>query len=137
MCVGVVAKMRVSTCSQPSLHNKAVDTIKALLSWHDSDPRYVSPEARHRVAALYFPLLSVVMDVLPLLHMFSQDKNDRYSGEDHGPSNINPNVAMAIAGKLPTSTCDSFQAVSFPRFVSFHIQIGYILSNNCRIVSWE
>ncbi|KAH1008877.1 hypothetical protein HUJ05_009380 [Dendroctonus ponderosae] len=95
---------------QPSLHNKAVDTIKSLLSWHDSDPRYASPEARHRVAALYFPLLSVAMDVLPLLHMFSQDKNDRFSSEDHAPSNINPSVAMAIAGKLPTSTCDSFQA---------------------------
>uniref|UniRef100_A0AAR5PM06 DOCKER Lobe A domain-containing protein n=1 Tax=Dendroctonus ponderosae TaxID=77166 RepID=A0AAR5PM06_DENPD len=50
------------------------------------------------------------MDVLPLLHMFSQDKNDRFSSEDHAPSNINPSVAMAIAGKLPTSTCDSFQA---------------------------
>ncbi|KAH1002867.1 hypothetical protein HUJ04_008902 [Dendroctonus ponderosae] len=96
--------------TQPSLHNKAVDTIKSLLSWHDSDPRYASPEARHRVAALYFPLLSVAMDVLPLLHMFSQDKNDRFSSEDHAPSNINPSVAMAIAGKLPTSTCDSFQA---------------------------
>lgn len=91
-----------------------METIKALLSCHDNDPRYVSPEAKHRVAALYFPLLSIAMDVLPLLHPFSQDKNDRIIHEEHhGPGNINPSVAMVIAGKLPASTCDSFQSVGF------------------------
>lgn len=89
-----------------------METIKALLSCHDNDPRYVSPEAKHRVAALYFPLLSIAMDVLPLLHPFSQDKSDRIIHEEHhGPGNINPSVAMVIAGKLPASTCDSFQSV--------------------------
>ncbi|KAL1514145.1 hypothetical protein ABEB36_003452 [Hypothenemus hampei] len=94
---------------QQHLHNLAVDTVKFLLSWHDSDPRYVLPEARHRVAALYFPILSIAMDALPLLHSFTSDKNNRFTHDDHGPSNINPNVAMVIAGKLPTSTCDAFQ----------------------------
>lgn len=61
----------------PSLHSKAVDTVKSLLSWHDGDPRYVSPEARRRVAALYLPLLAIAMDVLPLLHHFAVDKTDR------------------------------------------------------------
>lgn len=86
--------------------------MKSLLAWHDGDPRYISAEARHRVAALYFPLLSIAMDVLHLLHRFSFDKNDKFSNEDSGPSNINPNVALVIAGKLPPSTCDSFQPVS-------------------------
>ncbi|KAG5883156.1 hypothetical protein JTB14_033407 [Gonioctena quinquepunctata] len=95
---------------QTSLHSKAVDTVRFLLSWHDSDPRYNSPEARQRVAALYLPLLSIAMDVLPLLHHFSADKS-QYSNEDVAPSNINQTVAMAIAGKLPPSTCDSFPSL--------------------------
>ncbi|CAH1183209.1 unnamed protein product [Phaedon cochleariae] len=92
---------------QSSLHSKAVDTVRHLLSWHDSDPRYSSPEAKQRVAALYFPLLSIAMDVLPLLHHFQADKS-QYSNEEMAANNINQTVAMAIAGKLPPSTCDSF-----------------------------
>ncbi|KAJ8930196.1 hypothetical protein NQ314_017036 [Rhamnusium bicolor] len=95
---------------QSSLHSKAVDTVRFLLSWHDSDPRYVSPEARQRVAALYLPLLSIAMDVLPFLHHFKVDKT-QYNNDDMGPNNINQTVAMAIAGKLPPSTCDTFQTL--------------------------
>ncbi|XP_056642383.1 dedicator of cytokinesis protein 7 [Diorhabda sublineata] len=95
---------------QPSLHTKAVDTLKQLLSWHDSDPRYSTVEARQRVAALYMPLLSIAMDVLPLLHHFGTDKS-QYTNDDVGPSNINQTVAMAIAGKLPPSTCDGFSTL--------------------------
>ncbi|CAG9827394.1 unnamed protein product [Diabrotica balteata] len=95
---------------QSSLHTKAVDTLKQLLLWHDSDPRYSSSDARQRVAALYLPLLSIAMDVLPLLHHFTVDKT-QFSNEDVGPSNINQTVAMAIAGKLSPSTCDSFPSL--------------------------
>ncbi|CAG9768957.1 unnamed protein product [Ceutorhynchus assimilis] len=118
MILGDLATVLLET-HLPSLHLKAVDTIKSLLSWHDSDPRYLSPEARHRVAALYFPLLSIAMDVLPLLHSFSADKNDsRFTHDDLGPTNINPNVAMVIAGKLPHSTCDSFQTLQNRKGIS-------------------
>lgn len=51
------------------------------------------------------------MDVLPFLHHFNIDKT-QYNNDDTGPSNINQTVAMAIAGKLPPSTCDTFQTVS-------------------------
>lgn len=89
-----------------------MDTVCSLLFWHDGDPRYSSHEARRRVAALYLPLLSVVMDVLPLLHHWSGDKGDRYANEEiNTPTNINHNVALAIAGKLPHTTCDTFQQV--------------------------
>lgn len=94
------------------MHSKAVDTVRSLLAWHDNDPRYASPEAKVRIAALYLPLLSVAMDVLPLLHHFGSDKTDRYTNDDTGPTNINQNVALAIAGKLPAPTCDSFQTVN-------------------------
>lgn len=96
------------------MHSKAVETVKCLLFWHDIDPRYSSPEARRRVAALYLPLLSVAMDVLPLLHHGGADRADRYSTEESSaPTNINHTVAMAIAGKLPHSTCDAFQQVLY------------------------
>ncbi|KAF5303063.1 hypothetical protein FQR65_LT08392 [Abscondita terminalis] len=97
----------------PVLHAKAVDTVKTLLFWHDSDPRYNMPEARKRVAALYMPLLSVAMDVLPFLHHWPKDKSDRYAAEEiNTPTNINHNVALAIAGKLPHTSCDTFQQQS-------------------------
>lgn len=89
-----------------------MDTIKSLLIWHDSDPRYTSPEAKRRVAALYLPILSIAMDCLPLLHHFKIDKLDRYVADDAGPSNISQNVALAIAGKITAGTCDTFSTVS-------------------------
>lgn len=98
--------------SQTSLHAKAVDTVRFLLSWHDSDPRYASSEAKQRVAALYLPLLSIAMDVLPILHHFSSEKTQYNTNDDLVSSNINQTVAMAIAGKFQPSTCDSFQSVS-------------------------
>lgn len=96
--------------SNTALPSKAVEIVRSLLSWHDSDIRYQSSEARRRVAALYLPLLSIAMDVLPLLHHWSSDKNDRYSLEET-VSNINENVALAIAGKLSTVGYDSFTMV--------------------------
>lgn len=87
-----------------------MDTIKSLLSWHDSDPRYASLEARRRVAALYLPLLSIAMDVLPLLHRWASDKGDRYPS-DEASTNINQTVALAIAGKLSPVTCETLQSV--------------------------
>lgn len=66
------------------------------------------------------PLLSVAMDVLPVLHHWGGDKTDRYSTEEiNTPTNINHNVALAIAGKLPHTSCDTFQQVKSPmKFIS-------------------
>lgn len=99
------------SCSNTALHSKAVETVRSLLSWHDGDPRYQSPEARRRVAALYLPLLSIAMDVLPLLYHWGSERNDRYSLEEAVSSNINENVALAIAGKISTVGYDTFNMV--------------------------
>lgn len=80
--------------------------------WHDNDPRYVTPEAKKRVAALYLPLLNIAMDVLPLLHNFGLDKSDRYVTENSGPTNIEESVALVIAGTMSSANCDGFQTVS-------------------------
>ncbi|XP_060519679.1 dedicator of cytokinesis protein 7 isoform X2 [Cylas formicarius] len=100
LVLGDLATVLLET-PQPSLHHRAVDTVRSLLSWHDSDPRYSSPEARHKVAALYLPLLSIAMDVLPLMVHFSADK---IAGDDASSTNIDPSVAMVIAGKLQPSS---------------------------------
>lgn len=52
------------------------------------------------------------MDVLPLLHHSSSDKNDRYSLEENISTNINENVALAIAGKVVSVGYDTFSMVS-------------------------
>lgn len=95
------------------MHTKAVDTVRCLLSWHDSDIRYASPEARKRVAALYLPLLTVSMDALPFLYHWGGDNSERYAENESGPSNINQTVALAIAGTLSPNNCESFQTVSY------------------------
>lgn len=75
---------------------------------HDSDPRYSGSEAKSRVAALYIPLLGIVMDTIPQFHQYVTDTHDRLQSigllEDYqGPSSvlpttISPDVAYAISG---------------------------------------
>ncbi|KAG8222990.1 hypothetical protein J437_LFUL002713 [Ladona fulva] len=87
----------------PSLHHKAVNIIRNLMTCHDCDPRYSEPQCKARVAALYLPLIGIVMDSLPQLYGWNNE-NRGYSllGQgledmDHQNS-INQSVAMAIAG---------------------------------------
>uniref|UniRef100_A0A4X2KT50 Dedicator of cytokinesis 6 n=1 Tax=Vombatus ursinus TaxID=29139 RepID=A0A4X2KT50_VOMUR len=72
------------------LHKKAISAVHTLLCSHDADARYAEPEVKARVAQLYLPLLTLVLDTLPQLHDFS--------GQPDGGSTISPSVAMAIAG---------------------------------------
>ncbi|OWA50965.1 Dedicator of cytokinesis protein 7 [Hypsibius exemplaris] len=85
-----------------ALHVKAINVIRNLLSWHDSDPRYALKEARHRLAHLYLPLIGIIMEHLPQLYEFVADAQRKGS---HLPAAIQQSVAMAIAG-TPTSTAD-------------------------------
>lgn len=55
------------------LHNKAVNIVRNLMTSHDSDVRYAEPDSKARVAALYLPLLVIVMDMLPQLYSWSND----------------------------------------------------------------
>ncbi len=49
-------------CRNSKLREQAFQVLRDLLASHDSDARYNSPECRARIASLYLPLLSVVMD---------------------------------------------------------------------------
>jgi hypothetical protein len=60
-------------CRNPSIHNKVVNLVRNLMTCHDCDPRYTEPECRARVAALYLPLLGIIMDALPQLYGYHME----------------------------------------------------------------
>ena len=79
--------------------------IRNLMDSHDIDPRFQEPEVRARIAALYLPLVSLVMDVLHQLYDPSLEVRPRSGtmtsgegGETGQQQGITQNVAMAIAG---------------------------------------
>ncbi|XP_071439283.1 dedicator of cytokinesis protein 7 [Hetaerina americana] len=87
----------------PCLHNKAVNIIRNLMTSHDCDPRYSEPQCKARVAALYLPLIGIVMDSLAQLYCFHTENKGRMllaQGQDDmdQQNGINQSVAMAIAG---------------------------------------
>lgn len=74
---------------------------------HDLDTRFSDTDARARVASLYLPLLSIVMDTIPQLHQFVTDTHDRiqsiglledYQGPQQTITTISPDIACAISG---------------------------------------
>jgi len=50
------------------LREQAVELLRDLMASHDADPRYQSRRSRERIAILYMPLLSIVMDNLANLY---------------------------------------------------------------------
>ena len=54
--------------SDSTVQYSAINLLRNLLASHDHDARYRDVETRARVAALYLPLLGVVMDCLPQLY---------------------------------------------------------------------
>ena len=50
------------------LREQAVEVVRDLISSHDSDCRYSNPEVRSRIASIYLPLLSIVMDNFQCLY---------------------------------------------------------------------
>ncbi|XP_059588313.1 dedicator of cytokinesis protein 6 isoform X4 [Alligator mississippiensis] len=97
-----------------ALQKKAIGALHNLLCSHEADPRLATPAACALVARLYLPLITIVMDVLPQLHDFSETHSPRGrlvpstlgdDGDGDG-STISPSVAMAIAGSpLPPVPC--------------------------------
>ncbi|XP_045601170.2 dedicator of cytokinesis protein 7 isoform X6 [Procambarus clarkii] len=98
--------------NNPTIIGRAVNTIRNLLTSHDTDDRYAEPDVKARVVALYLPLISIVIDALPQLHTFASSKY-RYlmsslsDENDGGPTHIHQNVALAIAGSSMFATKES------------------------------
>uniref|UniRef100_A0A670KBS1 Dedicator of cytokinesis 8 n=1 Tax=Podarcis muralis TaxID=64176 RepID=A0A670KBS1_PODMU len=82
---------------------KAVSAIHSLLSAHDLDKSCLKPEVKVKVAALYLPLVGIILDALPQLHDFTDGRNGKGrigspDEEQEAASQINQNIALAIAG---------------------------------------
>uniref|UniRef100_A0A663FJK4 Dedicator of cytokinesis 8 n=1 Tax=Aquila chrysaetos chrysaetos TaxID=223781 RepID=A0A663FJK4_AQUCH len=87
------------------VQKKAVSAILSLLSSHDLDPRCSKKEVKIKIAALYLPLVGIILDSLPQLHDFTISDARSGKGRTGNPEEeqestgaINQNVALAIAG---------------------------------------
>ncbi|NWY46142.1 DOCK8 protein, partial [Sylvia atricapilla] len=87
------------------VQRKAVSAILSLLSSHDLDPRCSKKEVKIKIAALYLPLVGIILDSLPQLHDFTisdirsgKGRTGNPEEEQESSSGINQNVAIAIAG---------------------------------------
>uniref|UniRef100_A0A8C4F3N2 Dedicator of cytokinesis 8 n=1 Tax=Dicentrarchus labrax TaxID=13489 RepID=A0A8C4F3N2_DICLA len=86
------------------VQRKAINAIYSLLCSHDLDHRCIKPEVRAKVAALYLPLVGIIIDSTNYLDFTVSDtrggKNKTGGPEDdlENASLINQSVAMAIAG---------------------------------------
>ncbi|XP_035782880.1 dedicator of cytokinesis protein 7-like [Anopheles albimanus] len=110
--VGLVLQELSNVLEIPNvaLHAKAINCLRDLLTSHDLDPRYSEVDARARVAALYLPLLGIVMDAIPQLNFPVSQSHDRWNtigqlDDYQGPAasvpstnTISPEVAFAISG---------------------------------------
>ncbi|VDL66251.1 unnamed protein product [Nippostrongylus brasiliensis] len=88
-----------------SITSRAICLIHNLLSAHEADSRLTDPSIRARIASLYLPLVTIVLDVAGQIYdpfanssgvssrLSKQDKN----GTALSPS-VNPKIALAIAG---------------------------------------
>uniref|UniRef100_A0A3B4YNS5 Dedicator of cytokinesis 8 n=1 Tax=Seriola lalandi dorsalis TaxID=1841481 RepID=A0A3B4YNS5_SERLL len=86
------------------VQRKAINAIYSLLCSHDLDHRCIKPEVRAKVAALYLPLVGIIIDSTNYLDFTVSDtrggKNKTGGPEDdlENVPPINQSVAMAIAG---------------------------------------
>uniref|UniRef100_A0A673BLM7 Dedicator of cytokinesis 8 n=1 Tax=Sphaeramia orbicularis TaxID=375764 RepID=A0A673BLM7_9TELE len=86
------------------VQRKAINAIYSLLCSHDLDHRCIKPEVRAKVAALYLPLVGIIIDSTNYLDFTVSDsrggKNKTGGPEDdlENAPLINQSVAMAIAG---------------------------------------
>ncbi|XP_075453556.1 dedicator of cytokinesis protein 8 isoform X2 [Ascaphus truei] len=101
------------------VQRKAISAIHNLLSSHDLDQRCLRAEIKTRIAALYLPLVGIILDALPQLHDFSVldtrgGKVRNADEEPESPGTINPSVAMAVAGNQFNLKTSSMPLSSVP-----------------------
>ncbi|KAK9408182.1 dedicator of cytokinesis protein 8 [Crotalus adamanteus] len=87
------------------VQRKAVSAVHSLMSSHDLDKSCLKPEMKVKIAALYLPLVGIILDALPQLHDFTVPDVHNGKGragwpdeEQESANQINHNIALAIAG---------------------------------------
>ncbi|ETN73560.1 hypothetical protein NECAME_13472 [Necator americanus] len=95
----------LDSSSSPVLHARAISVILNLLSTHEADSRLSDPGIRSRVASLYLPLVTIVLDVADQIHdpfVNTTTTTNTFASDDPLISStspgVNPKVALAIAG---------------------------------------
>ncbi|NXG40960.1 DOCK8 protein, partial [Psilopogon haemacephalus] len=102
------------------VQRKAVSAILSLLSSHDLDPRCSKKEVKIKIAALYLPLVGIILDSLPQLHDFTisdvrSGKGRAGNPEEREPAGaINQNVALAISGNQFSLRSSGISLMSLP-----------------------
>ncbi|XP_053911097.1 dedicator of cytokinesis protein 8 isoform X1 [Cuculus canorus] len=103
------------------VQRKAVSAILSLLSSHDLDPRCSKKEVKIKIAALYLPLVGIILDSLSQLHDFTisdarsgKGRTGNQEEEQESASAINQNVALAIAGNQFNLRSSGISLVSLP-----------------------
>ncbi|ESP02458.1 hypothetical protein LOTGIDRAFT_199704 [Lottia gigantea] len=82
----------------PVIHHRAINVLRNLLHNHDLDIRYTDPEIKGRLAAMYLPVIGIVIEALPQLYDPYLEERNRHSIHfDEEGNRINQKVAMAIA----------------------------------------
>uniref|UniRef100_A0A3B4DTK2 Dedicator of cytokinesis 8 n=1 Tax=Pygocentrus nattereri TaxID=42514 RepID=A0A3B4DTK2_PYGNA len=91
--------------SEGSVQRKAINATYSLLCAHDLDARCTRPEVRTKIAALYLPLVGIIIDSINYLDFTGARFSRGSKGKTNGPEDefenvtpINQSVAMAIAG---------------------------------------
>ncbi|XP_067839366.1 dedicator of cytokinesis protein 8 isoform X2 [Heptranchias perlo] len=106
------------------VQKKAVNAVLGLLCSHDLDSRYSKPEIKTKIAALYLPLIGIIMDALPQLYDFTDARIRKVrpgsSDGDADTSPINQSVASIIAGShvntMLRSTAMAFTSLQSKQF---------------------
>uniref|UniRef100_A0A7N6AP65 Dedicator of cytokinesis 8 n=1 Tax=Anabas testudineus TaxID=64144 RepID=A0A7N6AP65_ANATE len=82
------------------VQRKAINAIYSLLCSHDLDNRCIKPEVRAKVAALYLPLVGIIIDSTNYLDFTGKHTHSSCHIVDdiENVPPINQSVAMAIAG---------------------------------------
>uniref|UniRef100_A0A3Q4MRI1 Dedicator of cytokinesis 8 n=1 Tax=Neolamprologus brichardi TaxID=32507 RepID=A0A3Q4MRI1_NEOBR len=87
-----------------TVQRRSINAIYSLLCAHDLDHRCIKPEVRAKVAALYLPLVGIIIESTNYLDFTVSDSRsgkNKSGGPDDDLENvppINQSVAMAIAG---------------------------------------
>nr|XP_022315801.1 dedicator of cytokinesis protein 7-like isoform X2 [Crassostrea virginica] len=83
----------------PIIHQRAINVVRNLLFNHDLDLRYMDSEMKSRLAALYMPIIGIVIEALPQLSDPGLDLRRHTScPEEEEADKISQSVALEIAG---------------------------------------
>ena len=105
------------SCRSPKLREKAIQVLRDLLAGHDSDLRYNSREARAKIASIYLPLLSIVMDNYQLLYKGADGWEDWTTTFER---NTSVRRSVVIRGDSIDGSLEIEQVTHPDLFLAFH-----------------